>query len=174
MKVTATLAIFGLLAAALPLAAENPYIALDSDKSVTTEWAGHEWGDAVESTTDEGRPIIAKPELSEISFMEATGEWYQEWKWPSEGLLLGMISESKDGKQEIGSISLKSPSKLRTRRWIAIGNNEAEAAKAYHDSISKEDTVSGESLVIGSVYGGLIFGIDKGKVQSIFLGAAAE
>jgi hypothetical protein len=40
--------------------------------------------------------------------------------------------------------------------------------------LDPEENTNRENLVAGSVYGGLFFKIEKGKVVEIFLGAGAE
>ena len=44
----------------------------------------------------------------------------------------------------------------------------------YLREINKEESVSQESIVLGSIYGGVIFKLEKGRVKSMFVGAAAE
>jgi len=39
---------------------------------------------------------------------------------------------------------------------------------------NREDSARTGSFVAGSIYGGIIFDFQKGKVSQIFLGAAAE
>ena len=45
---------------------------------------------------------------------------------------------------------------------------------AYADAIDPESGAEDESIVAGSVYGGVIFSMRDGKVEEIFIGAAAE
>lgn len=64
--------------------------------------------------------------------------------------------------------------KLATTRGIKIGSTEAEVRKAYQDVENKEESEAGKSFVAGSIYGGVIFTLEKGRVVEIFMGAAAE
>ncbi len=46
--------------------------------------------------------------------------------------------------------------------------------KAYASHADKENPPTAEQFVAGSIYGGIIFHFEKGKVSRIFFGAAAE
>jgi len=54
-------------------------------------------------------------------------------------------------------------------------DRDAESAvrKAYTEHVDREASDPG-TLVVGSIYGGIIFDFTKGKVSRIFFGAAAE
>jgi hypothetical protein len=105
---------------------------------------------------------------------EAIGEWVQEWHFPKQGLTLAMTSEKKGGAKTILSITAESPCQLVTSRGIQIGSTEAKVAKAYRDVQNKEEGEPGKLFVAGSVYGGVMFHLEGGKVARIFIGAAAE
>jgi hypothetical protein len=45
---------------------------------------------------------------------------------------------------------------------------------AYSQHINKEDSAPDTCIVVGSIYGGLIFTFKEGKVNTVFIGAAAE
>lgn len=100
--------------------------------------------------------------------------YHQEWKYPAGGLTLGMVSEKKGGPKSIERITITSPSKLQTQRGIGIGSTEAEVAKAYGPFRNAEESKPGELLVAGSIFGGVMFNFQQGKVSRIFIGAAAE
>jgi hypothetical protein len=104
----------------------------------------------------------------------ADGQYHQEWKYPADGLTLGMVSEKKGAPKSIESITITSPSKLQTQRGIGIGSTEAEVAKAYGPFRNAEESKPGELLVAGSIFGGVMFNFQQGKVSQIFIGAAAE
>jgi hypothetical protein len=103
----------------------------------------------------------------------ADGAYHQKWKYVNCGITLGMVSEQKGGNKLIESITLNSPSRLATKRGIRIGSAENTVMKVYKVEWDKESSKSGY-FVAGSVYGGLIFQFQNGKVSQIFLGAAAE
>lgn len=103
----------------------------------------------------------------------ADGMYHQAWQCPSRGLDLGMVSEKRGGKKVVESITVTAPCALASKRGLRIGSTEQEVRKAYKKDWNREDS-SQDSFVAGSVYGGIIFRFRKGKVDQIFLGAAAE
>jgi hypothetical protein len=105
---------------------------------------------------------------------EAIGEWVQKWDFPSQGIQLQMASEKKGGAKSVLAITATADCKLSTARGISIGSTEAAVKKAYGSVRDKEQSVAGKTFVAGSVYGGVIFQFEKGKVSEIFIGAAAE
>jgi hypothetical protein len=105
---------------------------------------------------------------------EATGDWVQEWRFKSQGLILNMASKSKGGARSILTITAMAPCKLATARGIHIGSTIAEVTKAHGKVQDKEQSVAGKTFVAGSVYGGVIFTFTGGNVSQIFIGAAAE
>ena len=104
----------------------------------------------------------------------ADGAYHQTWEYAGCGITLGMVSEKKGAPKSIESITLVSPSNLSTKRGIRIGSTEQEVMDAYKPYRNKEDSKSFNIFVAGSVYGGLMFNFQNGKVKRIFLGAAAE
>ncbi len=119
--------------------------------------------------------VLGKPESKEKEVLwEAIGEWVEEWHYPEQGVTLAMSSKKKGGGKSVLNISAGASCKLATSRGIKVGSSEADVAKAYDAERNKEESVAGESFVAGSVYGGVIFTIEKGKVVGIFIGAAAE
>jgi hypothetical protein len=85
-----------------------------------------------------------------------------------------MVSEKRGGKKAIESITLTAPCTLATKRGIRIGSPEKEARKAYKKDWNREDNALSGSFVAGSIYGGIVFQLQNGKVSRIFLGASAE
>ncbi len=106
-------------------------------------------------------------------FWGADGAYHQKWKYANCGITLGMVSEKKGATKSIESITISNPSRLSTQRGIRIGNSKKAVVKAYKSEWNRESNES-ESFVAGSIYGGLIFQFQNGKVSRIFLGAAAE
>ena len=103
----------------------------------------------------------------------ADGMYHQAWQCPACGLDFGMVSEKRGGLKVVESITLMAPCALATKRGIRIGSTEQDVRKAYKKEWNREDS-SKDSFVAGSVYGGIIFQFNNGKVDRIFLGAAAE
>lgn len=104
----------------------------------------------------------------------ADGAYHQKWEYAGCGITLGMVSEKKGALKSIESITLVSPGNLSTKRGIRIGSTEQEVMEAYRPNWNKEDSKAFGAFVAGSVYGGLMFNFQNGKVSRIFLGAAAE
>lgn len=99
---------------------------------------------------------------------------HEDWTWKKKVLVLNMTSESDTpGSLTTFSITAKTPCTFKTARGIGIGNTAAEVQSAYKNDINIEES-NNEQLAVGSIYGGILFGIQNYKVVSIFLGAAAE
>ncbi|MCK9378146.1 MAG: hypothetical protein M0P73_18660 [Syntrophobacterales bacterium] len=161
-KCLVSLVIVGFLGSAAFAAKEFPY-----DKEQIGELHLGLAAKAVQQTIS-GKPVLGPDEL-----MGADGLHHQEWKYSQAGISLDMTSEKKGGTKSIASISVASPSKLKTQRGIGIGSTAAQVAKAYGPFRNNEDSTP-ECFVAGSNFGGVIFTFKQGKVSSIFIGAAAE
>ena len=123
----------------------------------------------------EVRQILpGKPTRGAEKWWGADGQYHQEWQYPDGGITLGMVAKKKGGPQSIESITITSPSPLQTQRGIRIGSTEAEVVKAYGRFQNAEDSKPGELLVAGSIFGGVMFDFQQGRVRRIFIGAAAE
>jgi hypothetical protein len=109
----------------------------------------------------------------ENQLWEADGLYHQEWTYVNCGLILDMASHRKDGTKSIESITLMAPGDLKTHYGIGIGSSEKEVMEMYKDYWNKVHS-SENIFVAGSIYGGIIFTFEEGKVVNIFLGAAAE
>jgi hypothetical protein len=106
-------------------------------------------------------------------FWGADGAYHQKWKYADCGMILGMVSEQKGAAKSIESITIFNPSRLITKRGIRIDSSKKAVMNAYKSEWNQESSQS-DVLVAGSIYGGLIFNFQNGKVSKIFLGAAAE
>jgi hypothetical protein len=100
------------------------------------------------------------------------GEYHQTIKYFEEGIELDVIGESETQKK-VNMITISKPSKLKTLKNIGIGSDYNDVENAYKDQIAT-DFSDKESIVVGSIYGGLIFTLKNNKVASIFIGSAAE
>jgi hypothetical protein len=105
---------------------------------------------------------------------EADGIYHQTWDCYDAGISFDMVSNRKGGTKTIASITISTPSKLKTKRGIQIGDSEQAVIQAYQNEKDEEASRATEVFVAGSIYGGLIFQFQNGKVESIFLGAGAE
>ena len=104
----------------------------------------------------------------------ADGAYHQTLRCDACGLRLGMVSEKRGGPKHIESITLVAPGTLATSRGIRIGSAEQAVRKAYRAEWNREESKQSGNFVAGSIYGGLLFEFQDGKVIQIFLGAAAE
>lgn len=119
--------------------------------------------------------LIGKPDSKgKDTEWDAIGEWVQEWRYQSHGLVLNMASKSKGSAKTVLTITATAPSRLATARGIHIGSTIAEVTKAYGNVQDKEQSEPGKTFVAGSIYAGVIFTFEDGKVAQIFIGAAAE
>ncbi|MCW4469261.1 hypothetical protein OGH69_09810 [Flavobacterium sp. MFBS3-15] len=110
----------------------------------------------------------AEGEISQVN-----GMYWQEWDYPDNGVTLLMESENAESQKSVIQITLYKPSRLQTSRGIAIGSSAGDVRKAYADVINNKES-SGQSIVAGSIYSGVIFTIADNAVSEIFIGAAVE
>lgn len=118
--------------------------------------------------------IPGQPSRGPEELWGADGEYHQDWQYPKEGVTLSMVSKKKGGPKSIERITLISPSTLATSKGIRIGSTEAEVNEAYGRFRNAEDSKHFGGFIAGSVFGGVMFNFEKGKVSRIFIGAAAE
>lgn len=102
------------------------------------------------------------------------GEIIQEWNYQDCGVKLQLSTVDPETPQVISSIIVRAPSQLTTFRNIRIGSSQEEVMAAYVDYLDEDNSVLGDTLVVGSIYGGLIFTLKDNHVESMFLGAGAE
>jgi hypothetical protein len=106
---------------------------------------------------------------------EIDSNYVQDWDYPSKGIeLLMSAGVKKSGAKTVFHIMASAPCTLATRKGIKIGTAESVVRKAYAAHVDRETTDEPGTLVVGSIYGGIIFNFTGGKVSRIFFGAAAE
>jgi hypothetical protein len=122
--------------------------------------------------------LLGQPkEKSALTLMEATGDYYQTWRYPGKGLEITLSAgESKTGAKTVASFTASNGCNLTTAKGIKIGSPETDVRKAYGSFEDKENASATQknSFVAGSIYSGIIFTFKDKKVSSIFFGAAAE
>ncbi len=106
-------------------------------------------------------------------YLGATGTYAQTWEYISIGISLEMESESQGGDKTVRSITITQPCKLTTSQGISIGSDAKTVKEKYQKFIDKSNTDE-NGIVVGSIYGGIIFTLKDGAVSEIFIGAAAE
>jgi hypothetical protein len=131
--------------------------------------------------------ILGNPEKEEkLQFSEVTGNLFTAWYYNKKGIVLGMITDAKDGSNHksfrakpgspltVDSITIKAPCRFLTAKGMGIGSSYNDVAKTYSDYPHDKEFSDKNRIVIGSIYGGLMFDFEKNKVVRIFMGAAAE
>jgi hypothetical protein len=119
---------------------------------------------------------LGKPEKRGAFILQgADGQYVQEWFYPAQGLHLVMSAgEKKTGAKTVFNFTASAPCSLATKRGIKIGSPESAVRKAYAAYVDRDSPAEPGTFVAGSIYGGIIFNFEKGKVSRIFFGAAAE
>jgi hypothetical protein len=119
--------------------------------------------------------LLGEPEeKGEQLLSEADALYHQEWRYPRQGVFLDLVSTSTDDKQRIASIRAGLHSILETTKGIKVGDSFAAVNKAYRDQLDADNSDPPFTLLAGSLYAGLLFSFEEGKVIQIFLGAVAE
>lgn len=129
----------------------------------------------VDQPAAEAEQLITCPvQRSSVKLWGADGEYHQTWTAPDCGLTLDVGAAEPTGPQTVRAITVTTPSAWTTARGIGIGRTEAEVMTAYGRDRNAEESQAGQLFVAGSVYGGLLFSFEGGRVTQLFLGAAAE
>lgn len=129
----------------------------------------------VDQPAAEAERLITCPvQRGPVELWGADGDSHQAWTAPACGLTLDLSAAESAGPQTLAAITLTRPSAWKTARGIGIGSTEAEVMTAYGRDHNAEESQAGNLFVAGSVYGGLLFTFEGGRVTQIFLGAAAE
>ncbi len=116
----------------------------------------------------------APTEKGETSEEGASGLFVTEWAWPKQGIWLTLSAEVHGGAQTVERLQITAPSRLRTPEGIGIDSKAEQVLAAYRSELDPETPPTGHSIVVGSLFGGMIFTLAEGVVTEIFLGAAAE
>ena len=111
-------------------------------------------------------------EISEPSFSDVDGEYYFSADYPEKGIFLVFLIKNESVKK-VATIEIKKPSELKTSRQIGIGSNYEEVKNAYKELFNSEFSDT-ETIIIGSIYGGIVFNFKDNKVERIYIGASAE
>jgi hypothetical protein len=112
---------------------------------------------------------------SEPVIWGADGLEHSDWIYGKVGLQINMAKAPEDASSIVYTILASAPCTLTTQRGIKIGDTKDAVLTAYAEGIdpaANPDTSS--SIVIGSVYGGIVVDIEDDLVKAIFIGASAE
>ena len=103
----------------------------------------------------------------------ATGEWVMSRKWANAGVSVILSGTTAAGPHTVRGLTIEAPSQLKTVRGIGIGSSLADVRAAYAKAISEDDS-NDESIIVGSLYGGLFVTLAGGVVTSMYAGQGAE
>ena len=140
---------------------------IDEDKLLETEAIGPLKIGMVEA--DAIKALGAPKTKSKVIEEGATGSFVSDWTF--DGAALHMAADKKKGPFKVASISVTKPPHA-TARGIKVGSTLAELINAYPRTV--EDGSDPNMFLVGSIYGGLLFKLEKAVVTEIFLGAMAE
>lgn len=102
----------------------------------------------------------------------ASGEWLTLWTWPAAGVSVTLSAPTEDGVPTARDFTVEAPFAGKTDRGIGLGAEIAAVRAAYADTL--DPRASPDTLIAGSVYGGVFFSTTAGRVTGIFVGAGAE
>jgi hypothetical protein len=109
---------------------------------------------------------------SEPELWEADGKYHQTIFYQNKGIELDLIGKDTTD-QTINMITISTPSRLRTNSGMYVGCNINSVKTAYNNLINHQFSDSNQ-IVVGSIYGGLVFIFENNKVKKILLGSLAE
>ncbi len=119
-------------------------------------------------------PLLGKPSKEGKPLEEgATGLTVKDQTFKKQGVVITLSREKKARVWRVERFVVTAPCPWKTPQGIGIGSSDQQVRKAYSQLLDSESQ-SATQLVVGSIYDGVIFHIKNGKVESIFVGAAAE
>jgi len=119
--------------------------------------------------------LLGEPEDKGKQLMsESDALYHQEWRYPQQGIFLDLASASTDDKQRVASIRAGLHSTLKTTKGIKVGDSFSAVNKAYGGQLDTDNSDPPFTLLAGSLYDGVLFSFEEGKIIQIFLGATAE
>ncbi len=124
--------------------------------------------------------LLGEPSKKEKSELwGADGMYHWDYVYKELGVTIGFASEGKSNGKVFSYTIKPGAFDGSTSRNIRIGSKRQGVLDAYANEINygemTEHGLSSDTIVAGSVYGGIIFHFsDKDAVDEIFVGAAAE
>lgn len=117
--------------------------------------------------------MLGKPDKESKPTDEgATGLTIKEQTF-KQGLVVTLAREKKATVWRVERFLVTPPCSWKTPQGIGLGASEQEVRKVYSQLLDAENQTP-KQLVVGTIYDGVIFHLKNGKVESIFVGAAAE
>jgi hypothetical protein len=118
--------------------------------------------------------LLGKPSKEGKQVEEAaTGLTVKDQSFAPKGVVVTLSREKKARVWRVERFTVTAPCEWKTPQGIGIGSSEQEVRKIYGPLLDA-GSQSPAQLVVGTLYDGVIFHLKKGKVDSIFVGAAAE
>lgn len=115
--------------------------------------------------------IVGEPhDITKFEFWGVDGYEHQSRFYQDSTIDVNYI-KLDDGNMIIDRILIDKNPNYKTTQDVGVGSTQIEVLKAYKGKISN---ISDDNIVAGSIYGGLFFYLNDGKVTSLYLGAGAE
>jgi len=117
--------------------------------------------------------MLGEPDIkTEEELWDGDGAYHHTLKYTKLGVEIDITGDKESG-MAVNMITAESPCSYKLSKGISIGSSLKEVEQAYREYINPIFSNS-ESVLAGSLYGGLIFYFKDDKVNSIFIGATAE
>ena len=125
-------------------------------------------------TEDALLQAVGEPDSkSEPELWGADGLEHSVWTYGKDGLQINMAKTPEESSSIVFTITAGAPCTLTTQRGIKIGDTKDAVLAAYADAVDPS-AATDTSLVLGTVYGGMVITLEEGLVKEIFIGASAE
>jgi hypothetical protein len=120
--------------------------------------------------------LIGKPDSLGAGMISGrTGSFIKETFYKKIGLYIVYQSEdSTSSLKKILTLTAEAPCTLSVEKGVKIGTDYADIISRYCKMVDSTTSSWGKQIVVGSIYGGMIFTFEKNKVKRIFIGAAAD
>lgn len=117
--------------------------------------------------------IYGEPENeTEPIFSDVDGATYIAADYISRGISITYLIK-EDSIKEVSDIEIVKPCELKTSRDVGIGSTYSEVKNAY-EGLTNNIGADSVTIIVGSIYGGLVFNFEDNKVSRVFIGASAE
>jgi hypothetical protein len=114
--------------------------------------------------------VLGKPKTaSKPTLMGATGAFMSEWDWGA--VALQMAGSTEKGPFFVASINVAGSSQFKTNAGIGIGSTRGEVTAVYGTYLAHTDDP--DTVLVGSIYGGLLLHLEHDRVTAMYLGALA-
>jgi hypothetical protein len=117
--------------------------------------------------------IFGKPYITSVPVIsELDGQLYENVEYTQKGISITYLVK-QDSSRVVATYELWDFCNLQTSRNIGFDNSYEEVIKAYKGLINPIGSDS-ETVVVGSIYGGIVFSFERGKMIRIFVGESAD